>query len=301
VSELPQSNSPANYLVTVIIPTYNSELLLEKCVESVQAQTFRDFEILFVDGASSDRTPSLIRELANTYQNIQWISEKDQGVYDAMNKGVSRARGRWLLFLGADDTLHSSTVLERVAPHLSETVDFVYGNVVLANNAQGQEGRIYDGEFSPLDLASRNICHQAIFYSRRIFSDFAGYNLRFKVFADWDLNLRVFGKVRKKYIDVTIANFCDGGMSSSHADPEFHLYFAEIIGRELALGPTSAGYRDQARGLRRLIGHYVLRGKFWTASKYFRIWLRNERFWSRLSERPHPVRVKAQFSYGKKP
>jgi glycosyltransferase involved in cell wall biosynthesis len=251
-------------------------------VESVEEQTFSDFEVIIVDGASTDGTPGLIQELATQYKNIRWISEKDGGVYEAMNKGIQLARGQWLLFLGTDDTLRNSQVLERIVPHLDGHADFVYGDVVLENDPWGRDGMVYGREFSVRDITTKNICHQAIFYARHVFATFGGYNPRYKAFADWELNLRLFNKVRKKYVPVTVANFHGGGLSAGDNDPEFRLHFVEIITRELSLDPNSPIYRDQARGLRHLWEHYVARGKIGLALKYFSLWLRHEKFLGRL-------------------
>jgi glycosyltransferase involved in cell wall biosynthesis len=275
----PANPTSAEVLVSIVIPTYNSRQLLSACVDSIRAQTFSDYEIVVVDGASQDGTVALIEELAAKYSNVRWQSGKDQGVYDAMNKGVRLAQGRWLLFLGADDRLHSRTVLEQLAPHLREDLDFVYGDVALVNDPWGRDGTIYGGEFSAADLASRNICHQSIFYARSLFSRFGSYNQKYRAFADWDLNLRLFGKVRKKHVPITVADFHGGGLSSTNDDPEFHLRFIEIITRELSLDSDSEIYRGHARSLRRLLRHYLLTGRFVAAAKYFPLWLRHERFW----------------------
>ena len=269
-------------LVSIIIPTYNSGAKLRGCVQSIERQTFSDLEIVIIDGASTDGTLRVIEELASKNKNLRWRSEKDDGVYSAMNKGITLARGRWFLFLGADDRLFSPTVLEQVATHLNESSDFVYGNVLLVGDPFGREGTIYKGEFSMADIVAENICHQAIFYSRDLFTRFGNYNLRYPAFADWDFNLRVFTKVRKKYVPVTVANFQGGGMSAKNNDPEFNLHFVDLITRELELDPSSKIYRSQTRGLRRLLRHYFSTGQFRKGFKYLGIWLRHENFAAKL-------------------
>jgi glycosyltransferase involved in cell wall biosynthesis len=278
----PQSGAREECHLSIVVPTFNSEAVLRGCVESFATQTFSDFEIVVVDGASTDRTVALIQELAAKYPNLRWSSEKDGGVYDAMNKGIRLARGKWLLFFGADDRLCADDVLARVAPQLNLDTDFVYGNVVLTNDPFGREGMLYKGEFSVRDIVGQNICHQAIFYSRELFARFGGYNLKYRAFADWDFNLRVFTKVRKKYVPVTVANFQGGGMSAEDNDPEFHTHFVELITRELALDPGSEIYRTQTRGLRRLLRYYFSTGQFKAGFRYLRIWLRHEQFRTKL-------------------
>src|SRR4051812_22785748 len=132
---------------SIIIPTFNARATLRECVASIEQQTFSDFEILLIDGASTDGTLALIQEIGATYRNIRWRSEPDAGVYDAMNKGIRLARGQWLYFLGADDWLRDASVFENMEPHLNGTADLVYGDVVLENDPWGREGMVYGREF----------------------------------------------------------------------------------------------------------------------------------------------------------
>src|SRR5947209_4479772 len=99
----PISNTPSQRcLISVIIPTFNLKACIRKCLESLREQTFRDFEILVIDGGSTDGTIKIVQEFASSFPRLTWRSEKDRGVYDAMNKGVAMARGDWVYFLGSD-------------------------------------------------------------------------------------------------------------------------------------------------------------------------------------------------------
>ena len=278
VSRREGGNAPDHCLISVVVPTRNAQGFLRPCLESLSRQTFTDFEIVVVDGGSSDGTVALIEEMAGRFKNLRWVSECDAGVYNGMNKGVRLARGPWLYFLGADDRLQNERVFEEVARHLDGTADMVYGNVMLENHPWGRDGTIYGREFSVRDITLRNICHQGIFYSRHVLEKFGGYDLRYPIFADWDLNLRLFKKVRKKYLPLTVARFRGGGLSARVKDPEFELHFVEILTRELELDARSPLYRDQARGLRHLWQHYARRGKPGLALKFFALWLRHEKF-----------------------
>ena len=117
-------------------------------------------------------------------------------------------------FLGSDDTLSNNYVIETVAQKLSnEKSDFVYGDVV----GSAFKNR-YDGEFTYSKLSNKNISHQSIFYKRIIFEKLGTFNIQYKTHADWDLNLRCFENagIKKKYIDVIVAEFAGGGASSAH-------------------------------------------------------------------------------------
>ena len=148
--------------ISIIIPTYNASKTLSVALESILEQSFNDYEILIIDGLSTDHTV----ELAKGYQDerIKIISEKDSGIYDAMNKGIRLAKGEWLYFLGSDDRLFDKDVLKKVSQWFGQDYDVLYGNVVFSISQ-----RVYDGRFSAQKLIARNICHQAIFTKKKRF------------------------------------------------------------------------------------------------------------------------------------
>ena len=100
-----RATAPERPIISIIIPTYNVESTIGTVLESITAQTFRGYEVVIVDGVSKDGTAEIVARYAAGNPAIRWVQEKDKGIYDAMNKGVGLARGEWLYFLGADDTL----------------------------------------------------------------------------------------------------------------------------------------------------------------------------------------------------
>jgi glycosyltransferase involved in cell wall biosynthesis len=202
--------------LSVVIPTYNSEKTIERCLNSLISQTYQNFEICIIDAASSDGTLAKIEQFRSKFQNIRILSELDLGTYDAMNKGIDLAKGKWIYFLGSDDEVHDENVFSdvfKVSPDKSYGI--VYGNVRIDGDTPwAKDGQIYDGEFPIEQLLNRNICHQSIFYRIKMFEKLGKYNLRYPVCADWELNLRFFPKTKPKYIDRIIANFYGGGISS---------------------------------------------------------------------------------------
>lgn len=266
-------------LISVIIPTYNSEHCIGRCLESLGEQTFDGYEIVVVDGGSSDGTSRVVEEYIRHGLPIIWSSEKDRGVYDAMNKGVAAARGEWLLFLGSDDTLYAPDVLAKVAGHLSPDYDFVYGNVFSASASSWAEaGVVYDGRFDEEKILERNICHQAIFYSRRLFFRHGGYDLSYRVLADWEFNLRIFRAAKKKFVDLIIASFEGGGMSTAVIDHEFRLRFPEIVDRAFHLPLRASFYRRRLDTLIDLATYHWRRASRFAALRYFGIWALNANF-----------------------
>jgi glycosyltransferase involved in cell wall biosynthesis len=205
-------------LISVIIVVYNAQETIKDTIESVAAQNYEAKEIVIIDGGSQDNTLQILEQ--NRSQIDYLISEKDKGIYDAMNKGIRAARGEWLYFLGSDDILYNGDVLsaiftqEGVGQH-----DFVYGNVRMKSN-----NAIFGGTRTYKELIGKNINHQSIFYKKSVFDVVGDYDLKYKVLADYDLNMRIFReeKLLKRYIPVDICLFNDkGGTSNVTIDSSF--------------------------------------------------------------------------------
>lgn len=205
-------------LISIIIPTYCCELTIRSCLNSVSKQTVTNFEVLLIDGGSKDSTIEIARQYKDKFQNLTIISEPDNGIYNAMNKGISLASGKWVYFLGADDEFYRHTTLEEFnnLKGLSK-VDVVYGNV-FSSRFNG----LYDGKFTCSKLLNKNICHQAIFFRKSIFNRTGPFNEKYKAHADWDHNSKWFfsSKYKNLYVDLIFAYYGDGGFSS-RGDKEF--------------------------------------------------------------------------------
>lgn len=208
---------------SIITASFNPGPKLEKTINSVLSQDKDLFEFILIDGGSNDGSLSIAEKYA---EEIKLISEADEGVYHAMNKGIDFATGKYLYFLGAGDTLRAGvlTKLQGLLPHGELT--FVYGNVYMVDR-----GVIYDGEFDITKLKKRNICHQAIFYERTIFEVMGKFDTRFSVLADHAFNLKCFfnNRIRKKYLAYVIANFEGGGISEKERDLAFAHEYAELM------------------------------------------------------------------------
>lgn len=242
--------------LSIIVPTFNSGPHLQRCLESIGVQTFRDWEIILQDGGSSDDTVRIAERFrtVNPGVDLKLFTEKDKGPYDAMNKGVRRATGEWFYFLGSDDELHDETVLAAVtgSPSLRSS-NALYGNVQVVGDAGwANDDSLYDGMFDLKKLLNRNICHQAIFYRATFLRRIGEYNTRYIVCADWDFNLRCWSKTEFRYVDVTVANFHAGGLSHGGPDQAFRQelarnvlnYFNLSIYDPLINRPEFAGFAD---------------------------------------------------------
>ena len=200
---------------TIIMATYNSAKNIRKALSTVKNQTFNDYEVVIVDGVSKDNTLEIIEEVKD--ERYRYISEKDNGLYEAFNKAMKMAKGEWLYFLGSDDWFYDDHVLNDIFNHLNNAKGNVYYGDVLIKGDTGwaKDGEIYSGKFSPRKLLKKNICHQSIFYRRSFIEENnIIYNQRFYVSSDWDFTIQCFLKAKLRYIKRTIAVFVAGGVST---------------------------------------------------------------------------------------
>ena len=215
-------------LISIVIPVFNAGKTLQSTIESVLNQSYKNIELIIVDGESVDNTNEIINQY-NKNINI-FICEKDNGIYDAMNKGIVAASGDWLLFLGGDDVLYDSEILASIFNDSNfDKVDFLYGDVLFKSNSLK-----YGGEKDYPTLLDSNICHQSIFYHKKIFETIGQYNLRYQVLADFDMNIRVFKNesIQKKYIPKIITLFNDKGTSNSVLDKYFYSDMLSVFQKE---------------------------------------------------------------------
>lgn len=228
------STSP---LVSIITPTFNSEAVIADCVQSVLNQRFKNWEHIIIDGKSTDGTLNLIKN----YAHLKWLSEPDNGIYDAMNKGVVKAKGYWLYFLGSDDQLLEGALDNLVADNLLiPENDVVYGNVLLKQSLLE-----YNGPYNLKRLLRSNICQQAIFYARSIFEKEGLYNLEYLTAADYHLNLKIFTSCSYKivYTPRCIALYNELGVSQQ-LDKRFEKSKVDLVANHLGIDWRNELFKD---------------------------------------------------------
>lgn len=204
---------------SIVIPTINSGAKLFTCIDSLRRQKFTEYEILIIDGVSSDGSLEVLFALNDP--KIKIYSGQDKGVYDAMNNGMHRASGQWIYFLGADDELMDDYVLGDVYEFVtSQLAMVIYGNVLVEGHTSwARSGEIYAGKFSFKRLCMKNICHQAIFYNLEFLRENRlKYDLQYPVSADWDFNFRCWRIEPFTFIPRTVARFRAGGLSTLRSD-----------------------------------------------------------------------------------
>lgn len=204
--------------ISVITVCFNAKDTIEETFISLKKQTCKDFEHIVIDGASTDGTTEIINKYKDNITHF--ISEPDNGVYDAMNKGIKRAGGDFVFFLNANDILYDENVLKNVAEILDKYPDtkFLFGNVNnISEDKKTSTIQSYNKVKNIFYFINNNICHQSIFYHRSLFDEFGYYSNEFKIYADWEFNIKclVENKVQAIHLPITISNFQFGGMCTN--------------------------------------------------------------------------------------
>ncbi|MDT7602598.1 MAG: hypothetical protein QOF61_595, partial [Acidobacteriota bacterium] len=201
---------------SIITPTFNCGRKLQRTIESVISQRRDLFEFIVVDGGSSEDTLNIIEKYS---RELIVSSEPDRGLYDAFNKGIEKASGRYLYFLGAGDRLRAGVLeeVDRLVPTDDRT--FLYGSAYLMRLGVVRTGH----EIGKTHLKHWNIYHQAIFYGREIFETVGKYSLDYEVYSDWEMNMKCFGEPRipKKFMPLVVADYEGGGVSEIKTDARF--------------------------------------------------------------------------------
>ncbi len=209
--------------LTLITTTYNSGTTLRDTFSSVLGQSFTDMEYIVVDGASTDDTLAIIKEYATKFEGrMKWVSERDRGLYDAMNKGLEMATGEIVGFLNSDDYFTSDTILEKVALEFEEdpSLDAVYGDVHYVKPEDPSRCVRY---YSSKDFTRRRMrrgfmpAHPSFYAKRRCYEQFGCFETDYKICADFELLLRFIyvHQIRIKYIPLDMVTMRMGGISTS--------------------------------------------------------------------------------------
>lgn len=202
--------------ISIIIPVFNSRIVLKKAIESVILQDYKNIELIIIDGGSTDGSTDLLKKYQSHIH--YWVSEPDSGVYEAMNKGIAAATGTWFFFLGADDEFYPGVISNIFNSLPFPNIDLIYGKVIIKDKGK-KLGKQTDFE----KMIVMNIPHQAIFYHKSIFEKFKGYDQRYKILADYDLNLKIFEdqSLQKVFMNIPISLFCNNGISNRTIDYNF--------------------------------------------------------------------------------
>lgn len=196
--------------VSIITVSFNAVDTIEKTIKSVLSQSYSNIEYIIIDGCSTDGTIDVIRKYKSRID--YWISESDNGIYDAMNKGIKLAHGEWINFMNCGDIFYSKDVLSSLFEHNNvNEVGVIYGKTLLCLSF---EKYILTPE--PLSVLPNHIpfCHQSSFVKAALLKEYE-FNTKFKIVADQELFLRLFRKnVQFRYFSIVISSYYpEGGYS----------------------------------------------------------------------------------------
>lgn len=200
--------------LSIITINFNNRDGLQKTIDSVITQTWKEFEWIIIDGGSTDGSKELIEKYSSyiTY----WVSEPDKGIYNAMNKGIKVATGEYCLFLNSGDGLVSSDVLKKVFQRNINT-DFITGNMILLSNPIRRIHGIHSNNITCANMIFETICHPTTFIKKTLFDTFGMYDENLKIVSDWKFFFYciIIRNCTIKYINEDIAFFNTEGISST--------------------------------------------------------------------------------------
>ena len=208
--------------ISLITVTFNSDLTLRDTIQSILNQTFSDIEYIIIDGLSKDNTVDIIRKYEPQFQGrLKWISERDNGLYDAMNKGIRMSTGDIVGIINSDDFYHRRDIISRVAEAFkNEETQAVYGDVRFVNpDNLNRTVRYYSSRnFSPNRFRYGFMpAHPTFFTYRRYFEEFGFYKIDYHIAADYELLIRFLytHRLKAKYLSLDFMKMRTGGASTA--------------------------------------------------------------------------------------
>lgn len=223
--------------ISVITVTRNSSLTLTDTLESVLHQTYDNIELIVIDGLSTDSTVDIIKQYEVKFKGrMRWISEKDKGIYDAMNKGIQRATGDIVGILNSDDFYSSDRILEEVAASFKKDhkIDAVYGDVHFIHQDQPEKcARYYSSAyFRPWLLWFGFMpAHPSFYVKREVYQRYGLYSLDYNIASDYDMMVRLFykNKIKARYIKLDFVTMRIGGISTKNLHNRLQISKEDVI------------------------------------------------------------------------
>lgn len=204
-----------NLLISVVTPSFNSEKTIIRCIESVLRQTYQNIEFIIVDGGSTDQTVEIIKSYIPKFKGrLKYISEKDSGIYDAMNKGIKLCTGELIGILSSNDYYELDGIQKIVNEYNpNKQLSILYGMERLLVDGKESQVRIFHHQF----MKTHMITHPATFVSKGVYDTYGLYDLNYKSSSDYDFMLRMIQFPEINFIPVyeIVTNFNAGGISST--------------------------------------------------------------------------------------
>ena len=227
--------------LSIITINRNNAVGLEKTLQSVAAQTFKDFEYIVVDGASTDDSVNVIKAHESDFAHLKWVSEPDSGIYNAMNKGIRMASGDYIQILNSGDCLAATDVTKRMLKALEEgnSPSILYGNMVKCfTDGHRLVDKCFAGqEITMLGMYTGTLNHDPAYICRDLFGKYGYYDESLKIVSDWKWYLQaiIYGGEKPKYVDMDVTLFDmtgiseNGGQNRDLIDKEKRMVLNQLI------------------------------------------------------------------------
>ena len=208
--------------LSIITINRNNAVGLEKTMRSVAAQTFKEFEYIVIDGASTDVSMEVIKSLELEFAHLKWVSEPDAGIYNAMNKGLRMASGDYIQILNSADCLAAPEVTERMLEELEKqgSPSILYGNMVKCfPDGRKMVDKCFAGqEITMLGMYTGTLNHDPAYIRRDLFEKYGYYDESLKIVSDWKWYLQaiIFGGEKPKYVGIDVTLFDMSGISETN-------------------------------------------------------------------------------------
>lgn len=210
--------------LSIITINRNNAAGLEKTMQSVASQTFKEFEYIVVDGASTDNSVEVIKGFESQFAHLSWVSEPDSGIYNAMNKGIRRASGDYVQILNSGDCLAADDVTERMLDALqkADNPSIFYGNMIkcFADGRRYVDKGLEGQEVTFLHFYLGTLNHDPTYIRRALFEKYGYYDENLKIVSDWKWFMQAIidGGEKPKYADINVTLFDMTGISESNAE-----------------------------------------------------------------------------------
>lgn len=217
--------------LSIVTINYNNVEGLKRTLASVASQTYRYIEHIIIDGGSTDGSVDIIKEYAASSPNndsfckhtIKWVSEKDNGIYNAMNKGIRKATGSYIQILNSGDIFAAPNVTDSMVKAVEEAEypELLYGNMIKTDYATGKViGKSEEVEYSLRNYYSGTMNHDCCYIRRDLFDTYGLYDENLKIVSDWKWFLQTIGigKVKPVYVDIDVTVFDASGISETNME-----------------------------------------------------------------------------------
>ena len=223
--------------ISIVTASYNSARTIKDTIQSVLRQTYSDIEYILVDGVSTDGTLDIIRQNESLFEGrLKWISEKDNGIYDAMNKGIRMATGDVVGILNSDDYFTANDVVERMVSTFTDAeIDAVYGDIHFIHDGEPDKCvRYYSSKpFRPIWLRFGFMpAHPSFYCRKKVFEKVGLYKTDYKIGSDYEMMVRLFmvHKIRAKYLPIDFVTMRTGGTSTRNVKSRLQLVKDDVRG-----------------------------------------------------------------------